>query len=773
MRRGRPSRDRPPRARRRCVVPEPMGQQVYEQRAGPAGRRRARRGVVRRPDRGADPPLTSAGYRPGALAPPDRRRPRSSGTPAGRRPLPRPRPGAPVRPPAAARPGARGPHRPRRGALALPRRGHAPLRRRRPRPGARRSSSARRSSRPTRWPRQLGVPGAGRHPERRRPRVLRRGAAVGGGARPLRASGRPSCSMRAGARGARTSRAWPVPGRSFRSARSDATLVLVGPRDDRRDRLFGPLDGTVRTGRVDGADGPGPDGRRGGRRRPLPLRGLRAPRARGDGRRRAGGRRAPGARSPRCAATRRSWSSPTPKALAEGLSRPCSTAATDTDARIERGSTCGPKGSPGRRARRRTPTLWRSPRRDEGGDRGARDRPDRGDRDPVVAGRPRARPRGDTGSTCSMSSPVPSSPTTGVLPLGHPGAAGGLLVRRRVAGTGSRTAVELVPAVCGRRPPPARRALRQPRLLDRVGRVPASRLGDARAGRLPPPRAHRPRAAKRIACLNRHVDRFVVISHFVADQWLASGLDPAKVERRPQRDRPGRVPRGRPARARARHDASSVLPEDAFVVSYVGRLDREKGVDVVLARLAPPRPLPRGRSAARGRLVHGAATTTTAYRAELEALGRTRCRLPAGSRRRGRPTARRRRGRRALDLGRAVRADGDRGALDRTAGPRLRGSGGIPEVLNGPMARFLFERGDAEGLAGQLVRVRAAGATTSRSSPKPAGRGCSGTSPSPAMVDGVESAFAVGALSTPSEADGDRRVQPTRRRAGRSAMPPR
>jgi glycosyltransferase involved in cell wall biosynthesis len=46
--------------------------------------------------------------------------------------------------------------------------------------------------------------------------------------------------------------AWPL----VRSRRPDATLVLIGPPDERRDRLFGPLAGTVRTGRVDAATVP-------------------------------------------------------------------------------------------------------------------------------------------------------------------------------------------------------------------------------------------------------------------------------------------------------------------------------------------------------------------------------------------------------------------------------------------------------------------------------------------------------------------------------------
>jgi glycosyltransferase involved in cell wall biosynthesis len=41
--------------------------------------------------------------------------------------------------------------------------------------------------------------------------------------------------------------AWP----RVRSSRSDVILALLGPPDDRRDRLFAPLAGTVRAGRVD------------------------------------------------------------------------------------------------------------------------------------------------------------------------------------------------------------------------------------------------------------------------------------------------------------------------------------------------------------------------------------------------------------------------------------------------------------------------------------------------------------------------------------------
>jgi glycosyltransferase involved in cell wall biosynthesis len=47
--------------------------------------------------------------------------------------------------------------------------------------------------------------------------------------------------------------AWPL----VRRARPDVQLVLVGPPDERRDRLFAPLEGTVRTGRLADSAVPG------------------------------------------------------------------------------------------------------------------------------------------------------------------------------------------------------------------------------------------------------------------------------------------------------------------------------------------------------------------------------------------------------------------------------------------------------------------------------------------------------------------------------------
>lgn len=87
--------------------------------------------------------------------------------------------------------------------------------------------------------------------------------------------------------------------------------------------------------------------------------------------------------------------------------------------------------------------------------------------------------------------------------------------------------------------------------------------------------------AKDVAFLNRHVARFIPVSHFVADLWAESGLDPAKTTTVHNAIDPADYPPGGPdERAAARHEFG--LPDDAFVVTYVGRLDREKGVDVLL-----------------------------------------------------------------------------------------------------------------------------------------------------------------------------------------------
>jgi len=207
----------------------------------------------------------------------------------------------------------------------------------------------------------------------------------------------------------------------------------------------------------------------------------------------------------------------------------------------------------------------------------------------------------------------------------------------------------------------------------------------------------------RIAHLNRHVGRFVVISQFVADQWLASGLDPEKVGVVRNGIDPAAYPVGGLAeRSAARRELA--LPEDAYVVAYVGRLDREKGVDVALSawRLLDLSP-----EAAR-LLVVGSPTVkddADAYRAELEALAGPGVTFLPGRADVVGPLH-------AADVvvvpsrwdepfGRAVIEALSTGRP--VLAPRV---GGIPEILEGPMTRFLFEREDTEALAGHLSALR-------------------------------------------------------------------
>ncbi len=203
----------------------------------------------------------------------------------------------------------------------------------------------------------------------------------------------------------------------------------------------------------------------------------------------------------------------------------------------------------------------------------------------------------------------------------------------------------------------------------------------------------------RVAHLNRRVARFVVISQFVADRWLASGLDPAKVGVVWNGIDPAAYPEGGLAeRSSARRELG--LPEDAFVAAYVGRLDREKGVDLALSawRLLDLSP-----DAAR-LLVVGSPTVehdAQAYRAELERLAGPGVTFLPGRADVVGPLH-------AADVvvvpsrwdepfGRAVIE-----ALS-TGRPVLSSRvGGIPEILSGSMARFLFEREDVEALAGHL-----------------------------------------------------------------------
>jgi glycosyltransferase involved in cell wall biosynthesis len=90
-----------------------------------------------------------------------------------------------------------------------------------------------------------------------------------------------------------------------------------------------------------------------------------------------------------------------------------------------------------------------------------------------------------------------------------------------------------------------------------------------------------PYRSRQYAFLSRHVDRFIMVSEFMAAQWIDAGLDPAKIRVIYNGIDPAEYPvGGEEERGRARRALG--LGEDLFVVSYIGRIDEEKGVETLL-----------------------------------------------------------------------------------------------------------------------------------------------------------------------------------------------
>jgi glycosyltransferase involved in cell wall biosynthesis len=196
---------------------------------------------------------------------------------------------------------------------------------------------------------------------------------------------------------------------------------------------------------------------------------------------------------------------------------------------------------------------------------------------------------------------------------------------------------------------------------------------------------------------NVHVRRFIAVSESLRREWEATGLTPERIDVVHNGVSLDDYPfGGLPERAVAREDLG--LPKEAFVVLYYGRLDREKGVDVLLdawRRL--------GMEGDEGRLLlMGSASAHLADGVEqverMRAMGSPNCVwMPA------RPDVVT--PLHAADvvvlpsvwsepLGRVVieaMATGRPALASRV--------GGIPEMLGGDFTRFLFESGDAEELA--------------------------------------------------------------------------
>ncbi len=210
-------------------------------------------------------------------------------------------------------------------------------------------------------------------------------------------------------------------------------------------------------------------------------------------------------------------------------------------------------------------------------------------------------------------------------------------------------------------------------------------------------------SARRIDRLNRHVDRFVVVSQWLADVWIGLGIDPAIIDVVFNGIDPAEYPNGGAAdRTQARRALD--LPDEHFVVTFVGRLDREKGVDVLLRAW---RQLGLGPGEAT-LLVVGSSTAehdADRYRSELGELATASVRFLPGRRDVVTPLN-------ASDVAvvpSVVQESFGRTVIEAmsTGRPVLASRvGGVPEILTGPLARLLFEPGNADQLAQKLDELR-------------------------------------------------------------------
>lgn len=196
----------------------------------------------------------------------------------------------------------------------------------------------------------------------------------------------------------------------------------------------------------------------------------------------------------------------------------------------------------------------------------------------------------------------------------------------------------------------------------------------------------------------RLVTRYVSVSAAVREHWIRLGLNPSRIAVvHTGIDLEEYPPAGGDERATARRELE--LPSEVFIALYCGRIDTEKGVDVLLEGW---RRLDLTPEAARLVLVGEPVLHPDGigYLRHLQHLAPAGCHwLPM---RRDVVTA--------MHAADVVVVPSLTEGLGRTAieamatGCPVIGSrvGGIPEVLDGPFARFLFEAGNAGALAESL-----------------------------------------------------------------------
>jgi glycosyltransferase involved in cell wall biosynthesis len=213
---------------------------------------------------------------------------------------------------------------------------------------------------------------------------------------------------------------------------------------------------------------------------------------------------------------------------------------------------------------------------------------------------------------------------------------------------------------------------------------------------------HTARPTAMVSQLAARSHGLIACSEFVRDRYVEAGVDPSKVEVVHNGiDLGDYPPASETQRSAARHRLG--VPEDAFVVLFLGRLDAEKGTEVLLRAwqhlaLSPERarllivgsPTLSSDPAARLRELHGMApqgchwlpaqrdVLTPLHAADVMAVPTT------GDE----------------PFGRVV-VEGLAAGLPVVAS-RV---GGIPEILDDDLASFLFERASEEELATQLASL--------------------------------------------------------------------
>jgi glycosyltransferase involved in cell wall biosynthesis len=210
----------------------------------------------------------------------------------------------------------------------------------------------------------------------------------------------------------------------------------------------------------------------------------------------------------------------------------------------------------------------------------------------------------------------------------------------------------------------------------------------------------RPRPAQ---ALGSQVHRFIVASEFMRSAWTEHGLDADKVETIPYGINLSDYPRGTEEDRRRSRQALG-LPLDAYIALYLGRLDAEKGVEVLLEAW---RQLAAAPEEARLLLVGSPILhpDPAAYLEQLQDHAPPGCHwLPM------RPDVLQpMHAADVLVLPSVWDEPFGRVIIETMATGRpvvASCAGGIPEILNGPFAQFLFRKGDAASLAERLRGLR-------------------------------------------------------------------